>query len=246
MLKNSILTNLPVFSLKRDCCFCWNTEILWKGREGQMWEIPSCSSSPDYTLLEGSLPKSNLVEFAIMPGIPGIRLPNALFRGPRQVAGEVLFCFPSGKGSRGRIKRPNLWQHSQLPYSHLMPYSPNQQMFKLFLCFKLLSHYTEEIRQSLLLAVMMSAPASPCSDVVCLRLGKWAGGEGNGEFYLGQAEGGLILLLLRVSDNIPMVFTLVLLCCRHFASGEGRQCFVLLASWQSISASMAAHWRHLF
>lgn len=54
--------------------------------------------------------------------------------------------------------------------------------------------------------------------------GNELGGEGNGEFYLGQAEGRLILLLLRVSDNIPMVFTLVLLCCRQFASGEGKQC----------------------
>lgn len=105
-----------------------------------------------------------------------------------------------------------------------MPYSPNQQMFKLLLYFKLLSHYTEKIRQSLLLTVMMSAPASPCTGVVCLHLGKWAGRGRQWGVLLGQTEERLILLLLRVSDHIPMVFILVLLCCRHFASGEGKQC----------------------
>lgn len=83
-------------------------------------------------LLEGSLPKSNPVGFAVMSATARRSLPNTPFR---EVPGNLLerfyCCFPSGKESHSGIKWPLLWQHPQLPNSHLMPSAPNQQMLKL-------------------------------------------------------------------------------------------------------------------
>lgn len=45
----------------------------------------------------------------------------------------------------------------------------------------------------------MSAPGEMCCE-----------GKGTGQFYLGQVGGRLILLLLRMSENTQMFFTL---CC---------------------------------
>lgn len=121
-----------------------------------------------YTLLEGSLPKSSPVGFAVMSATARRSLPNAPFRDiPGYLLERFYCCFPTGKGSHGGIKWPLLWQHPQLPDSR-------QQMLKLLPYFKLLSHYMEKIRQSLLLAVMPSSRASPGSGLVCLLLGRRA------------------------------------------------------------------------
>lgn len=68
----------------------------------------------------------------------------------------------------------------------------------------------EKIRQSLLLAVMLSSHDSPDSGVVCLHLGRCAmRGREWGSFIWGEVEERSILLL-RVSENRLIFFTLVL------------------------------------
>lgn len=128
-----------------------------------------------------------------------------------------------------------------------MPCSPNQQMFKLLLYFKLLSHYTEKIRQSLLLTVMMSAPASPCTGVVCLHLGKWAGRGRQWGVLLGPDRGKTDPSSTKSVRSYTNGFHSCAALLQTFC--KWRRKAMRFCCWHLDNAffkSMTARWRHLF